>query len=122
MKKIIFTSIAVLGIFISLAKANDVQFLQTVSSKLFAQNKLSVSEQIKLLKLSPEAPQSSNEINKSNSRRNFSYLKLRKPKPFYKKRLNRVVDEPSIFIVKRKDRFAREKALRYRKFFTAYGR
>ncbi len=122
MKKIILASVVIFGISVSFANTNDSNFLKTVSLKLFTENTLSSAEQVKLLTLSSESPENAKKIKIQKSRRNFSYLKLRKPSPFYKKQMIREVDEPSILIVKRKDKLAREKSLRYRALFSAYGR
>ncbi len=122
MKNLILTSVAIFGISISIVQANNANFFNNVSSKLFTENPLSPSEQIELLKLSSESPQNAKKVRTQQSRRNYTHLRFDKRKPFYTKRINRVVDEPSISIVKRKDRFSREKSLRYRMMFPVSGR
>ncbi len=58
----------------------------------------------------------------SKYRRTYQHLQdIARPAPFYTQQGERIIDEASIRIVKRKDRNARQKLMRYRAAYPAYG-
>lgn len=121
MKNLLFASAAIVGLSLSFVYANDEAFLERIEKSLFNEDILTPAEKGKLLFLSSEKPQETIKVSTEatmQARRSYGHVKLRARIPFYQKRIERIVDEPSIDIVKRKDRVSREKALRYRDLFT----
>lgn len=121
MKNIVFASVAALGISLSLVYANDLSFLDNVEKRLFTDDILTPMEKARLLSLSSESPAKKVKAEATltkRARRDYSHINLTPRKPFYQKRVQRVLGDPSIEIVKQKDKISREKALRYRSLFS----
>ncbi len=148
MKKLLFMFSAFFCISFSIAQASNWSFLDQVQKELFWGKTLSIDEEVKLLQLSSEAPRSvvTSDTNKqettqkilvtdndknietikiakrSRARRNYRHFQqLQKPTPFYTRRPYRMISEASMKIIRRKDQIARQKLLRYRAIFPAYG-
>lgn len=149
MKKLLFMSATIFGISLSLAQANGGNFLDRVQTQLFFGQTFSAEEEETILALSSEAPRNirttfqENKVNENTasqgmqssenmgmlktierprSRRHYIHFRnLEKPMPFYTKKSFRIIDEESIRIVRRKDKTAHQKLMRYRAVFPAYG-
>ena len=141
MKKVFFGITALFGGTIALAQSqSDQLLLQEVEKELFNGSAIASPVAEKLLELSPEDPKNimipapkvteaevieAEVIKIKNVARNYrrTYRGLKHPKPFYiyKNKQARIIDEPSIGIVKRRDQNVRRKAARYHFLQSRYG-